>query len=106
MSGKVYNIAFRMGVLFNILLSTTLNLLTFIETQKNFVAMNSSDLGMFPINGWNWGFPYPMFNYPELFIYADYLLINFSICVFSSFFFGFLFKFIWSKISLRRAELK
>ncbi len=103
-TSKVYDIAFRMGVLFNVLLFTALNLLTFLETRNNFHDLENSGIGAFPINGWNWGFPCPAFNYPDFQIYSVYLIINTGIYVLCGFMFGFLFKFVWSKISRRGAE--
>jgi hypothetical protein len=103
---KIYNIAFRMGVLFNILLFTVLNLMTFFETRKNFIAMENSGIRAYPAYGWRWGFPFPMFNYDYFFIDGFVLIFNAIVYIVCGFFFGFLFKFVWSKISQRRIELK
>jgi len=96
---KIYDIAFRMGVLFNILLWTFLNLINFFEARNSFLewenAIGASYLGEF-----NWGVPFPMF------MNTYYLVLNTIVYVACGFFFGFLFKFVWSKISQRRAELK
>ena len=54
----------------------------------------------------SWGFP---FNWDENFftiINGAGGILNILIATFCSFVFGFLFKFIWSKISARRIELK
>ena len=100
---KVYNIAFRMGVLFNVLLWTVLNLITFIDRRNNFIALENSEISF--SGDFDWGFPLPMFMNQQLFD-PHYLVINTIVYVVCGFFFGFLFKFIWSKISRHQAELK
>ena len=98
-----------MGVLFNILLFTILNVISFINAQNRF--MNREELGIRFSNCCNfvWGFPLKMFR-GDFFIEDSfilyYIVINTIIYVFCGFFFGFLFKFIWSKISQRQMELK
>lgn len=103
---KIYDTAFRMGVLFNILLFTVLNLLTFIETRNGYIFWSNSRFTAYPDAGWRWGFPFPMFFYQELFIDVIFLMVNALVYTVGAFFFGFLFKFVWSKISQSRAELK
>lgn len=102
---KVYTIAFRMGVLFNILLWTMLNIISFHIAQSSFVERESSLFGFGSYSGFSWGFPFAMFR--NYFFADEYLLVfNVIVYVICGFFFGFLFKFIWSKISRRRVELK
>ena len=100
---KIYSIAFRMGVLFNVLLWTILNIVTFINGRNSHDDLEDSAFGVFHAV---WGFPIPMFTYPGFFMNIKYLLINAVVYVFCGFFFGFLFKFVWSKFPPRRFEVK
>jgi|SRR5688572_28027125 hypothetical protein len=100
---KVYSIAFRMGVLFNILLWTILNVVSFVNVRNSHDGLENLGFGVFHAA---WGFPIPMFSYPDFFMYIKYLFINAFVYVFCGFVFGFLFKFVWSKISSRRIEVK
>lgn len=90
-----------MGVLFNVLLFTFLNIITFIDRRNNFITLEAPGIR---VSG-AWGFPIPMCINQRL---SDpyNLIINIFIYVIGSFFFGFLFKLIWSKISQRLMELK
>lgn len=97
---KVYDIAFGMGIMFNVLLFVTLNAVSSIINQR---AAESSGIEFAPA-GYNWGFP---FNWGE-----DYSMIleagsilNFGALLLGCVFFGFLFKIIWSGISQSDGKL-
>ena len=101
---KIYDIAFRMGVLFNVLLWTILNLTSFM-TNRNRFEQESLEGPFFGHFGYSWGVPFQMFrNEGLLEPYA--FVLNALIYVACGFLCGFLFKFVWSKISQHRAELK
>jgi hypothetical protein len=99
---KIYDIAFRMGVLFNILLWTMLNLATYIAARNE---VNRAGVTFSSSTGYSWGVPFGMFRGRML--WDEYAMVaNAVIYVACGFFFGFLFKFVWSKISRRRIEVK
>ena len=57
---KIYNIAFRMGVLFNVLLFIALNLISFVNAHNRFIEGQNG----IRFSGWidyTWGFPIKMF---------------------------------------------
>ncbi len=93
---KIYNTAFKMGVLFNILLFTLLNIASHIIVRKNY-AQESLEAPFFGHFGYRWGFPIEMFQNEHL-AHPFLLVFNVAIYVACGFCFGFLFKFIWSKI--------
>jgi hypothetical protein len=97
---KIYDTAFRMGVLFSIFLFTILNVLSLTVTKKRAEEIT------FGIGGSNWGFPFDwegkFFNVIE----GGGAIMNILVAVACSFMFGFLSKFAWPKISQPRAELK
>lgn len=95
---KIYDIAFRMGVLFNILLWTILNIADFFATRNDFLYWENRGIKFSHIGDFDWGIPFSMFVGHELFN-AFNLVLNTIVYVFCGFFFGFLFKFVWSKIS-------
>jgi hypothetical protein len=102
---KIYDIAFRMGVLFNILLFTILNIISYtVAENRHFEFTRKYAFGS--DYGFAWGFPFKWsekyFNVVE----GAGTVLNVLIYVACGFFFGFLFKFIWSKISRHWAELK
>lgn len=103
---KVYTIAFRMGVLFNVLLWTTLNLIDFSIARNNFYeATGVAEVRFSGLTGFQWGMPLGMFwNATLRDPYA--LVFNAIIYVVCGFFFGFLFKFVWSKIPRHNTVLK
>jgi uncharacterized membrane protein YbjE (DUF340 family) len=107
---KIYDIAFRMGVLFNVLLFTLLNVGSYIIAHNNFVKgeieRESAQINVSWANyGFSWGFPFGWEEKINVIEGAGGIL-NIIIAVFCGFAFGFLFKFIWSQISSRRIELK
>ena len=106
MNGGIYNIAFRMGVLFDVLLFTILNVLSFTAAGNNFMNGRREEMNFGPHDGVPWGFPFrwneKLFNVIE----GGGAILNIFITVLGGFIFGFMFKFIWSKISSRRVELK
>jgi len=94
---KVYNITFRMGLLFNILLFTLLNVASRSIARKNY-ERESLEAPFYGHFGYSWGFPIQMFQNEHL-AHPFLLVFNVGIYVACGFFFGFLFKFGWSKIS-------
>lgn len=101
---KVYDIAFRMGVMFNVLLWTILNVASLFIARNNF-AQESREPPFFGHFGYYWGVPFKMFR-NEGVLEPWAMILNIGIYVFCGFFFGFLFKFVWSKISRRNIVLK
>ena len=107
---KVYDIAFRMGVLFNVLLWTILNVLNFKSAENKLVQRQiereRSEI-KFPCCDYmgSWGVP---FAWDENYgiIGGAGAILNITIMAAFGFAFGFLFKFVWSKISRRGVELK
>ncbi len=102
---KIYDIAFRMGVLFNVLLWTVLNIIDFFDARNDFLYWEYRGLKFSHVGDFIWGVPFPMFRESMLWN-SRALVLNSVIYVACAFFFGFLFKFVWSKISSRRVELK
>jgi hypothetical protein len=101
---KIYDIPFRMGVLFDIVLFTILNIASFVIARNTF-EQESLEPPFFGHFGYSWGSPFEMFRNVSL-VDPFVLVLNIGIYVACGFLFGFLFKFIWSKISSNRAELK
>jgi hypothetical protein len=100
---KIYDIAFRMGVLFNVLLWTVLNLISFSVAREEIVEKIERSRLFFTIDTeLTWGFPFKMFR-GNFFFREDFLALNAIIYVLCGFMFGFLFKFVRSKISRQRA---
>jgi hypothetical protein len=90
-----------MGVLFNILLFTLLNIASRVIARKN-CEQESLEAPFWGHFGYSWGFPIEMFR--NVYLAHPFLLVfNIAIYVACGFFFGFLFKFVWSKISRRGA---
>ena len=101
---KIYDIAFRMGVLFNVLLWTILNLVTLFEARRKSAECEAMNFAASSCYFYDyWGFPFRMFYLKEFFVDGIVLLGNAVIYVFGAFFFGFLFKYVWSAISCERA---
>jgi hypothetical protein len=100
---KIYDIAFQMGVLFNLLLFTILNVANFNVAENEY--LNSGLVNFAPNNGFRWGFP---FNRGENYsvIIEGGSILNIIAVILGSLLFGFLFRFVWSKISRHRANLK
>jgi hypothetical protein len=102
---KIYNMAFQFGVVFNVLLFTFLNIISFLHASNNYKSIERSIIyspaGYEP----RWGFPFAWgetyFNIVE----GGGTILNILIWVICGFLFGFLFKFAGSKISSRRVEL-
>jgi hypothetical protein len=96
---KVYDIAFRMGVLFNVVLWTTVNLIDFISSRDEFLRQEAAATIRFSgFSGYKWGMPFDMFR--NEMIWEPYaLVLNAVVYVTCGFLFGFLFKFVRSKSS-------
>jgi len=102
---KIYDIAFRMGVLFNVLLWTILNIISYaIAENRHFEFIRKYAFGS--DYRFAWGFPFKWSEKYFNVIEGAGIILNVFIMVSCGFLFGFLFKFIWSKISRNRAELK
>jgi len=104
---KLYNKAFNVGVLFNILLFIVFNLLSYIAAYKRYLEYRNVETKIAPVRRFpSWGFPFSWEGgHFHTIWFADEVL-NFLIIAFCGFAFGFLFRFIWSKISSHRVELK
>ena len=95
---KVYDIAFRMGVLFNVLLWTVLNLTAFLNARSDVerVGLTFSDS-----ISYSWGIPFEMFRGRML--WDEYAMVaNAVVYVTGGFFFGFLFKYVNARNSTER----
>jgi hypothetical protein len=104
---KLYNKAFNIGVLFNILLFTVFNLLSYFAAYKRSHEYTDMMIGISPVRRFpSWGFPFAWEGTNFNIIWFGNEALNFLIIAFCGFAFGFLFRFIWSKIPSRRAELK
>lgn len=107
---KVYNTAFRMGILFNILLWTTLNVANYKIAEGDFIRRQiESENSQISFGGGvrfgKWGTPFD-WDAKYFVIEGAGAILNILTMAVCGFFFGFLFKFVWSKISSRRIELK
>ena len=104
---KFYNKPFKVGVLFIIVIFIGFNFVSYFAAYRNHQEYMNREIKFSSVYGFpSWGFP---FNWDENFftvIDGAGGIINILIAAFCSFVFGFLFKFIWSKISSRRIELK
>ncbi len=103
---KLYDKAFKIGVLFNLLLFTVLNFLSYFAAYKKFHEYKNVETKIAPVGRYfRWGFP---FNWEGngFYMTGDTIAVNGLIIAFCGFVFGFLFRFVWSKIASRRAELK
>ncbi len=100
---KIYNTAFEFGAVFNILLFTILNITSYKIAENEY--LKSGLVNFAPNNGFRWGFPFNWGENYSVFIEGSSIL-NIIVAAFGCLVFGFLFKFVWSKISSNRAELK
>jgi len=99
---KIYTIAFKMGVLFNVLLFTAANLVSY---QIALSEYENQEIRFSPCCRLIWGFP---LSWGETYyvIVEGGTILNIFFWIVCGFAFGFLFKFVWSQISRRQAELK
>ncbi len=102
---KIYDIAFRMGVLFNILLFTILNIVSYKIAEDEVARKQAEIISFAPCCRIKWGIPFD-WDAKYFVIEGAGAIFNIIIIAFCAFAFGFLFKFVWSKISQRNAELK
>jgi hypothetical protein len=104
---KLYNKAFKVGVLFSILLFAIFNLLSYFAAYKRYVEFRNVENNIAPVSrSFRWGFPFD-WQGQVFYMTGDSIALNGLIIAFCSFTFGFLFRFIWLKIiSSRRVELK
>ena len=96
---KIYDIAFRMGVLFNVVLWTILTLISFKIAQNDYLRREHSEIRISCCDDiGSWGIP---FNWTEKYFVIEGAgtILNIIIMAACGFVFGFLFKFVWSKIS-------
>jgi hypothetical protein len=104
---KLYNRAFNVGVLFNVLLFSALNLLSYFSAYKRYLEYRNVETKLAQVRGFpSWGFPFGWGDTHFNIIWFGDEVLNFVVLAFCGFVFGFLFRFVWSKISSRRAELK
>lgn len=106
---KVYTIAFRMGVLFNVVLFTALNTISFIAAESEYlqrqIERERSGISFPCCDGiGSWGFPFDWTEKHSI-IEGAGAILNIIIVAACGFAFGFLFKFVWSKISRARGEI-
>ena len=107
---KIYDIAFRMGVLFNVLLFTVLNVVSFKLAENDYLRRlaeyeRSETRISFGVSWDSWGIPFD-WTTKYFMIEGAGTILNIIIMAACGFAFGFLFKLVWSKISGHRAELK
>ena len=102
---KIYNTAFQFGVVFNIFLFTILNIVSFMVARNKYESIDRSIM-FSPDYGFSWGFPFIWDETYFKVVEGAGTILNVIIWVSCSFAFGFLFKFIRSKVSSRRVELK
>lgn len=106
---KIYDSAFKIGVIFSILVFLILNFISFVISQRDYYA---SGISGFAHSGYSWGFPFELyrnyFGYPhnEIGFTGQGVVLNAFVLVFFSFVIGFLFRFVWSNASARISSLK
>ncbi len=97
---KLYNKAFNLGVLFTVLLFSALNFISYIVAYWRYLEYKNIETGLASANGFpRWGFPF-------IWGYGERDALNFVVLAFCGFVFGFLFRFVGSKISSRYFLLK
>ena len=102
---KIYNKSFCIGVSINILIFVIFNIASLIISRHEQITTWNSGIRFGSYDGYFWGFPFEMFRGVEL-MNPQGLVINTFIITICSLIVGFLFKFIWSKISPRPVKLK
>jgi hypothetical protein len=105
---KVYNKAFKVGFCFNILIFLILNIISFVVSRNEHIRIWNKGIRFSGSNSdgpFLWGFPFKMFLGSELFRAED-LVINTFIIVGFGFILGFLFRFVWSKLSEGKSDLE
>ncbi len=105
---KIYDDSFKIGFLFNIFVFVVLNIISASIAYNEYINQEIK----FAHGGYSWGFPFEMFDnysgYPQnnIGFTPVGLVLNTISLVISGYCFGFLSKFIRSKISSHCAELK
>lgn len=103
---KLYNKAFNVGVLFVVLLFSILNFISYLIAYKRHIGYKR-DAKIFGVGGFPaWGFPFSWGDGQFNIMWFGNEVLNFIILAICGFAFGFLFRFVWSKISSRRVGLK
>ena len=95
---KIYNKAFKIGICFNVLVFTILNIISFVVSRNEHITAWNSGLRIGIYGDYSWGFPFEMFSGVELFR-VENVVINTFIISGCGFVLGFLFKFAWSKFA-------
>jgi hypothetical protein len=95
---KLYDTAFKIGFVFNILIFVGLNFISYkraIIEEKQLLA-SGIDLSPCCI-GPSWGFPFDMTRF-------ETFSLNFVIIAFCGFIVGLIFKFVWSKFTSKQLK--
>ncbi len=104
---KIYNNAFKVGFLCNILLFVVLNTVSRNVSYNEYI---NSGTYQSHFGEYSWGFPFEMYRYyPGYFVDGftpKGVILNTFVIGFCGFVVGLLFKFIWSKLSSRHSPLK
>jgi hypothetical protein len=105
----IYNKPFIVGVLFVIAFFIVSNSISYFISYNNYLKIlnkrANSKIQFSGIVDYYWGFPFE-FCRNTFDCSPEGIVSTTAIMVFCSFFFGFLFKFIWSKISYRFVSVK
>jgi magnesium-transporting ATPase (P-type) len=107
---EFYNKPFKVGVLFTIALFIVSNFISYFVAYNYYIRREkellSKGISFGDAGGYSWGFPFELyrnfytFPFDIGFTSEGIVLITFVVVMFS-FIFGFLFRFVWSKISYR-----
>lgn len=92
---ELYDIAFKIGFIFTVLVFAVLNLINYF----NSVAKEKHSIQFSNYLGPQWGFPFPMVNHSgysgiEPFSFA----LNIAICLICGYVFGLILRFVWKKL--------
>ncbi|MEZ5429105.1 MAG: hypothetical protein R2747_22860 [Pyrinomonadaceae bacterium] len=103
---KLYNNAFKVGVLVNLWLFTALNLYSYYAAYRGYWEYLDSDVKFCPgYSGFSvWGFPFSWNEKYFQVIEGGGGILNFLVLTIAGFATGFLFRFIWSKISAQKLK--
>lgn len=99
MSKLFKNKPFKYGFILGIVLSLIIQLFTYVDylvSRERLIHLSGINIDVI----WYWGLPFPIF-YGGDFILRG-LIGNILVAIIFSFIIGLIFKFVWSKISVRR----
>ena len=89
---KLYDTAFKIGFIFNILIFLILNIVSFnIELAKD-KQLKADGISFSPPTQFSWGFPFDMTHY-------EFFSLNLLIISSCGFLVGLIFRFGWSKLN-------